>query len=207
MSRLGSNTTDIARLSAMEVFDGLEESGSVQHIYQQLRRLNEIIAEESTTRSLWQDVRFAVFHVTPILHDCLSVARASPGDDIALCQRECFRLASILYLIEVRAKFDFEAGAGMLYGSKLQAMLGRPGLLTAWDRSNHFLLWILTVASCAATLFHDSRAQFVRWLSDSLRATDISSFDKFSTLVNGFVWSETAFGPALLALADQIDFP
>ncbi|KIX94724.1 uncharacterized protein Z520_09414 [Fonsecaea multimorphosa CBS 102226] len=204
-SRLDLDMTDVSLLSHGENFDTLEQSEAVRHICQQLRRLNHIMDEECTRRDLWHDSPFAVFHVSPILHDCLSIAHGTLRDEIQLRQRECFRLASILYLCEIRAKFDFEPGAGMLYGTKLQLMMGTEGLLPRWERSNNvFLLWILTVAACSATLFDDLRTQFVSRLAECIHAAGIANVDDFCSIIYDFTWSRGAFGPALSSLAGTI---
>ncbi|OAL20499.1 hypothetical protein AYO22_08800 [Fonsecaea multimorphosa] len=204
-STAGLRLSMFCLLSHGENFDTLEQSEAVRHICQQLRRLNHIMDEECTRRDLWHDSPFAVFHVSPILHDCLSIAHGTLRDEIQLRQRECFRLASILYLCEIRAKFDFEPGAGMLYGTKLQLMMGTEGLLPRWERSNNvFLLWILTVAACSATLFDDLRTQFVSRLAECIHAAGIANVDDFCSIIYDFTWSRGAFGPALSSLAGTI---
>ncbi|EXJ66631.1 uncharacterized protein A1O5_10302 [Cladophialophora psammophila CBS 110553] len=205
-SRLTFDLPDIGQLSHQEVFDNIGGSAAVQHVCRQLRHLSRIMDDECKRRDLWQDSPFAVFHVSPLLHDCLSIAHGTRRDEIQLRQRECFRLASILYLCEIRAKFDFEPGAGMLYGTKLQLMAGTEGLLPRWESSNVVLLWILTVAACSATLFDDLRLQFISLLSEGIRAAGIASFDEFSGIIHGFMWSSSALGPALCALERQIIF-
>lgn len=197
----------MARLSADDVFDSVQGSAAANYICKQLRRLNEIMDAEVETRDdLFYDVLFPVFHVTPILYDVLSIRHGSDEDEIHLRQRECFRLACILYLCNIRSIYDFEPGSAMPYGSKLILLLGTPDLLPRWEKSNVYLLWILTVAASSATLFESLRKHYVAFLSESVRAAGIANFDEFSALIRGFVWSEAAFGEALRALKSQIKF-
>lgn len=206
ISRLNLDETRANAQLADRIFDETDETTSIQRLCQQLRRLNEVIAEESIARNLWQDAVFPVFNIAPIQHDCLSMPRASLYDDIQARQRECFRLATLLYLMELRAKVDYEAGQGMLYGTKLQLMLGTQGILPTWEGSNDLLLWVLTVGACSAILFDDLRGQFVALLSESLRAANIRTFEEYATRIIQLTWSEVAFGPALRGLEGQIDF-
>lgn len=104
------------------------------------------------TRDLWYDPLFAAYHVSPVLHSFLSIEHGSIFDDLAIRQKECFRLAGILYLCNLRSKFDFEPGAGMLYGTKIQMMLGTPYMLPYWGKANIFLMWIMTVCACSPIL-------------------------------------------------------
>ncbi|KIW30883.1 uncharacterized protein PV07_02575 [Cladophialophora immunda] len=204
-SRLDFDLSDVSQLSHQDNFNTIDQSTAVRHICQQLRQLNQIMDDECTRRDLWQDSPFAVFHVSPLLHDCLSIAHGTLRDEMQLRQRECFRLASILYLCEIRAKFDFEPGAGMLYGTKLRLMVGSEGLLARWERSNNvFLVWILTVAACSATLFDDLRSQFVSLLAECIHAAGIATFDEYSSLIYDFMWSRSALGEALSSLEDRI---
>jgi hypothetical protein len=170
---------------------------SLDSIIQRLKRLNEIIAMEVLVRDLWSDVLFPLFHIFPILHDCLSMARGSLHGGVEIREKECYRLAAILYLCNMRAKFDFESGAGMLYGSKLYLMIG--GL----ERSK-ILIWILTVAACSPSLFKDLRAQFVTLLSEAVKSAGIGNFREFSALISGLIWCDAALGEELRDLQGQI---
>lgn len=176
----------------------LETSQVVAYICQQLKRLNEIITAEASVRDLWRDVLFPLFHISPILHDCLSIARGSLHDDIETRHQECFRLAAILYLCNLRAKFDFEPGAGMLYGSKLYIMAE-----SIPERSN-VLLWALAVGACSVTLFDDLRSQFVTLLSGAVRSAGIATSREFLSIIEEFIWCGVAFGPDLSDLQDRL---
>ncbi|KAJ4854164.1 uncharacterized protein T069G_11143 [Trichoderma breve] len=132
--------------------------------------------------------------VERLLHHFLSLPRSSIHDEIHARQRECFRLAGILYLGSLRSKFDFEPGAGMLYGTKLQLVLGSEGMLPKWDTSNIFLIWILTVAACSPILFDDLRMQFAALLSESVRSIGYETPQDYLAAINGFIWCEAAFG-------------
>jgi hypothetical protein len=198
--------SDHSQISSQEVFKCVEESVAVNCVCGRLRQLNEIIAAELLAQDLWRDDLFAVFHLTPTFHELFSMVHGSVHDSYQIRQKECFRLAAILYVTNLRAKFDFEPGAGMLYGTKLQAMLDTQDIMPSWDGSSYLLIWILTVASCSECLFDDLRHYFVLRLSESVLSAGISTFQDLVTLVKGVTWSDGAFGLALRALESQIGF-
>ena len=173
-----------------------------------LQQLNRIIAVELLSgRDLWRDVMFSVFHLSPILNSLLSVPRASVHDDVLFRERECYRLACILYVANLRAKFDPEPGVGMLYGSKLKLIIDQQDMVPLWNRSsNSYLLWTLTVAACASScLFDDLRNHFVARLSESLQVAGIVSFDGLVSTLDGITWCEEAYRTELGVLRDQIN--
>lgn len=173
-----------------------------------LRQLNEVIAAELSTRGdLWRDVMFSVFHLSPILHSLLAMSRASVHDHLLIRQRECFRLACIIYVANLRAKFDPEPGVAMLYGSKLKLMIDQQDMKDSWHGSSiPYLLWILTVSACSSScLFDDLRIYFVARLSESLQAARIVSFDGLVTMLNGLLWCEEAFRMELGVLEQQLN--
>ncbi|PKK51044.1 hypothetical protein CI102_2949 [Trichoderma harzianum] len=203
-SKLNLALFDAAQLSSGCVIPTVERCEVANYLCQQLRHLNDIIASETLTRDLWIDPLFRVFHISPVLHYFLSLPRSSIHDEINARQRECFRLAGILYLGNLRSKFDFEPGAGMLYGTKLQLVLGSEGMLPTWDSSNIFLIWILTVAACSPILFDDLRMQFAALLSESVRSIGYVTSQDYLAAINGFMWCDAAFGMSLHSLSRQI---
>ncbi|RDW57455.1 hypothetical protein BP6252_13793 [Coleophoma cylindrospora] len=205
-SQLKFPASDISQLSSNEAFEAVEDSPAVLYVRKMLRNLNAIIDAELLVQDLWSNVLFSVFHLTPILHDIFSMAHGSVHDAILIRQRECFRLAAILYISNIRGRFDFEPGSGMLYGSKLQMMLNSPGMMPSWGRSNVSCIWILTVAACSECLFDDLRNYFLARLLECVRVAGISSFQDFLVTIIEFGWCEGAFGQILYSLGSQMQF-
>ncbi|RDW58468.1 hypothetical protein BP5796_12398 [Coleophoma crateriformis] len=205
-SQLAFSVSDLSQLSSNQAFEAVEASPAVLHVRKMLRSLNEIIDAELLVQDLWSNVLFSVFNLTPLLHNLFSMARGSVHDAILIRQRECLRLAAILYINDIRGRFDFEPGSGMLYGSKLQMMLNSPGMMPSWSRSNVSCIWILTVAACSDCLFDDLRSHFVARLSECVQMAGISSLEDFSATIKEFGWCEGAFGQVLYSLSSQIRF-
>lgn len=178
---------------------------NIYDIRQKLKDLHEIIHSELLVRrDLWQDALFPVYNLLPILHNFLSVPRFSVYDEVHHRQIECFRLAAILYINNIRAKFGFEPGGGMLYGSKLQMMLSTEGFMSSWQKSNVVLIWILTVAGSSLTLFAELRGYFMERLKDYLWFSEITNFEHYTNMLTEFAWSNQIFGGDLRILEDQI---
>ncbi|KAL7935579.1 hypothetical protein V8C35DRAFT_278595 [Trichoderma chlorosporum] len=203
-SKLKLTLFDTTQFSSGCVIPAVEECDVSKYLCEQLRHLSDIIAVETLTQDLWVDPLFPVFHISPLLHYFLCLPRSSIYDDIHARQRECFRLAGILYLGNLRYKFDFEPGAGMLYGTKLLLMLGSEGMLPKWETSNIFLIWILTVAACSPILFDDLRMQFAALLSESARSTGLITSSEYLAAIHEFVWCDSAFGTVLNTVSRQI---
>jgi hypothetical protein len=203
-SKLELADTQTPSESSHDTVETLGQSYAVHVNLQQLRGLTIILEGKALTRDLWYDPLFAAYHVSPVLHSFLSIEHGSMFDDLAVRQKECFRLAGILYLCNLRSKFDFEPGAGMLYGTKIQMMLGTPYMLPYWGEANIFLMWIMTVCACSPILFEDTRNQFTLLLSECIQAAGITSFADFETSIKGFVWCDAAFGQALHDLESLI---
>ncbi|RFU25199.1 hypothetical protein B7463_g11137, partial [Scytalidium lignicola] len=181
-----------------------QTSLGIYDIRQKLRDLHEIIhAELLTRRDLWHDALFPIYNLLPILYNLLSARRFSIYDEIHHRQEECFRLAAILYINNIRAKFGFEPGGGMLYGSKLQMMLGTDGFMSSWQPP-HVLIWILTVAASSPTLFAELRSYFVEQLQECLRSSGTADFECFTNMLTKFMWSNEIFGGDLRVLENQI---
>ncbi|EHK50807.1 hypothetical protein TRIATDRAFT_54642, partial [Trichoderma atroviride IMI 206040] len=203
-SKLNLMLFDMTQLSSGCVIPTVERCDISKYLCHQLRHLNDIIAAETLTRNLWIDPLFPVYHISPVLHHFLCLPRSSIYEEIHARQRECFRLAGILYLGNLRARFDFEPGAGMLYGTKLLLILGSEGMLPKWETSNKFLIWILTVAACSPILFDDLRIQFAALLSGSAQSTGLTTSQDYLAAIKGFIWCDSAFGATLKSLSSQI---
>lgn len=205
---------DVSQLSADEVFENFQHSTSVRYIFDLLRQLTQTVdTESSAQKSFWFDSSFLIYTIHPLLHELLSFPRATRYDSTPLRQRECIRLAAILYVCNIRNRLDPDPGIGMLYGTKLYVMLRSPDMLSSWsDASNccntSTFVWILTVAACSVTLFDDLRGSFKTLLSTTLRSTGIAStFRAFYTLIHRVLWSTTVLESDLCNLHTEFGAP
>ena len=95
----------------------------------------------------------------------------------------------------MKARFDFEPGAGMLYGSKLLLMIG------SLEKKD---IWVLTVAACSPVLFEDLRERFVELIEETVRTAGIGSFQEFLGAIGGFIWCDAVLGAELRSLQRRI---
>ncbi|KAL3494386.1 hypothetical protein BJX62DRAFT_234263 [Aspergillus germanicus] len=130
--------------------------------------LHDIIRSELSMRDLWTDIIFPGFHISPILHALLSQPRATVFDRLDGRLRECFRLAAVIYLTELRGLFGVDTIPGQLYGSKLRLFLQGVDLPVYAEPGNFYLVWALTVGACASCLDQELKDWFTFQLSQAL---------------------------------------
>ncbi|KAJ0415224.1 hypothetical protein BJY00DRAFT_317985 [Aspergillus carlsbadensis] len=142
----------------IDVFDQLSRTANGEYaagmtifqIRDRILELHDIIRSELSTRNLWTDIIFPGFHISPILHALLSQPRATVYDDVDDRLRECFRLAAIIYLTELRGLFGVDTIPGQSYGSKLRLFLQGVDLPVYSEPANFYLVWALTVGASAS---------------------------------------------------------
>ena len=182
------------------------ESPIVSRTFGLLRQLNAIFSHELGTRDdFWQDVTFPVYHLAPMMHRLLAIPRASAYDPLFFRQRECFRLACILYITNFQVKFDPDPGIGMLFGSKLKLNLDNEELYCSWGRSNLVFIWILLVGACATCLLPDLQSHFVTLLRRALRESEAGLYERLFDVVNGAPWCKEAFRSEIDVLNSQLN--
>lgn len=155
----------------------LSHDSAVAHIFGAIQRVNALINSEADALgdAFWRTVLFPGFHLAPILYDLLSLPRGTL--DVAsqfLKRRECFRLAGILYISEVRAKFGMDNTGATSYAYKLLRALKSRDMLVSWGCDNLFLLWSLTIGSVSLCVPEALRLEFMEMLSEypSIAGTD-----------------------------------
>ncbi|KAK4073217.1 transcriptional regulator family: Fungal Specific TF [Trichoderma aggressivum f. europaeum] len=156
----------------------LSQDPAVVHIFDAIQQVNSILTSEANTRgdAFWRTVLFPGFHFAPILYDLLSLPREA--DSVATQfskRRECFRLAGILYISEVRAKFGMDNTGATSYAYKLLLALKSRDVLVSWGSDNHFLLWSLVIGSVSLCVPETLRLEFMDLLSEYPSITGIAS--------------------------------
>lgn len=165
------------RIAPMPTAEHLDDDGllsqdpSVTHIFEALQQVNSLINAEAYALgdAFWQTVLFPGFHLAPILYDLLSLPRITHGMASKFSmRRECFRLAAILYISEVRAKFGMDNIGATSYAQKLLRSLKSPEMLSSWESDNIFLIWSLTIGSVSLCVPEALRLEFMDMLSERL---------------------------------------
>ena len=111
---------------------------------------------------------------------------------------EAFRLAAILYVSGLRARFGVDTFSGdLLYASRLRALFSTsPFLLEA---EIELPVWIMSVAASSQSLSQEDRDWFAGILKSTLATGGIAKFDTLRGYLDQFVWdvvlleSETNF--------------
>ncbi|KAH8128136.1 hypothetical protein LI328DRAFT_164264 [Trichoderma asperelloides] len=149
----------------------LSQDPAVKHIFEAIQQVNSLINAEAYTLGdvFWQSVLFPGFQLAPILYDLLSLPRVTHGMASKFSiRRECFRLAGILYVSEVRAKFGMDNTGATSFAQKLLRSLKSPEMLSSWESDNFFLIWSLTIGSVSLCVPEALRLEFMDMLSERL---------------------------------------
>jgi hypothetical protein len=139
-------------------------------------------------RNLWEDTIFPGLYISPILGDLLASRAEVDEADIDTVTLEAFRLAAVLYVSNLRAKFGIDTlSGGPLYITKLRALLSSPPIVR--EIQPMLLIWILSVAFTSQCLPAQST-----WLSeiftDILATKNITSFADLKATITQVVWDE-----------------
>ncbi|KAL3456529.1 hypothetical protein BJX64DRAFT_39777 [Aspergillus heterothallicus] len=179
---------------------------TMSHMRDRINELHFVIRLELARRDLWTDIIFPGFHVSPILHLLLSQPRATINESLDDQITECFRLAGIIYLTELRGLFGVDTIPGQQYGSKLQSQMQTLEPVVYTQSTNFHLVWALTVGACASCLDQYLREWFNERLISVLAVLRIPTFVDFRAAVTDYSWSTEALGQSLDSLNSKL-FP
>lgn len=149
----------------------LSQDPAVTHIFEAIQQVNSLINAEARALgdAFWQTVLFPGFQLAPILYDLLSLPRVTHDTASTFSmRRECFRLAGILYISEVRAKFGMDNTGATSFAQKLLNCFKRSDMLSSWESDNLFLIWSLTIGSVSLCVPEALRLEFMDILSERL---------------------------------------
>lgn len=147
----------------------LVEDPAVAHIFDAIQQVTNIINSEAEAlgHAFWRTVLFPGFHFAPILHDLLSLPRNTNGIASRFSKRrECFRLAGILYISELRGKFGMDNTGATSFAYKLLLLLKSREMFVSWESDNFFLLWALIIGSASLCIPEPLRLEFMELLSE-----------------------------------------
>jgi hypothetical protein len=163
----------------------LNQDPAVTHIFEAIQQVNTVVNREAEARgdAFWRTVLFPGFHLAPILYDLLSLPRDANGTASKFSKRrECFRLAGILYVSEVRAKFGMDNTGATSYAYKLLRALKSPEMLVSWESDSFFLIWSLTIGSASLCVPEALRLEFMEMLSERLEDSTLDILPLVSQL-------------------------
>ena len=172
------------------------EDAAVARICNYLQQVNEAIDLRYSIEedSLWQDVLFPHYNMAPIMHELLSMPAVKGLSETLVRRRELFRLAAILHVAELKARFRIDRTGAEVYAAKIQTLLADPFIEYSWDLDNPLLYWILIAVSSSERIPEPVRRQCGEWLRlhAALLGSDVAGI--FGELPLS-LWCESAFGP------------
>jgi hypothetical protein len=153
-----------------------------------VRAVQDLMRAESQQRNLWTDTIFPGYHISPILGDLLAFRPEVDETNIATVTLEAFRLAAILYISNLRAKFGIDTLSGdLLYVTKLYNLLSPLQFNQALPPM--ILIWILSVVVTSQCL-----PEHRKWCSDIWTEVVVSqnllSFANLMSTIGQIVWDE-----------------
>jgi hypothetical protein len=153
-----------------------------------IRQVQDIIRAEVQQQDIWQDTMFPGLHISPILGDLLAMRPADVDkEEHAGKILEAFRLAAILYVSALRARFGIDTLSGdPRYSWKLYSLLSSSLLEEA---PPVLLTWILSVAFTSQCL-PEQRNRFAEVLQELLATMEITNFGYLKGSIEQIVWDE-----------------
>ena len=192
---------------AINTRDFLSAQSAMVELFHDMYGLTTTIVTHSAS-NIWTDAIFPGMHISPLVHRLLTLDRAhppfgrlSPTESI----QEACRLASLLYLGQLRRRFGFAQIPSALYVCKLRALLIESRLLD-WDPFNLIYLWVLVMGgTCSGFAPVQERQQFAQLLVIFMRAWNIHRFDQVIGVVKGFLWVDDAFSHLAAGFQDEVE--
>ncbi|KAH8805206.1 hypothetical protein F5884DRAFT_859815 [Xylogone sp. PMI_703] len=176
----------------------LEDNETISQIVQSLEEVDDTIATRvAASKNIWKEPYTAGFYLAPVLHDLLSIPRCSTADNSNIKMRECFRLAAILYVSQIRQKFSFSVTAAVSYASKLYFLLKEMEDFETWRESSKYLVWILAVGACCTFLPVYLRHNFADRLAVLAEVLGVVEFSDIEELITSMPWCKEVFGSPL----------
>lgn len=176
--------------------DTLQQGATVARICESLRQVNAIINRHVAAEQdgFWRNALFPQFHLAPILHDLLSMPRSSESGDITVRRKECFRLAAILYIVELQARFGVDRTGAATYVDKLELALRCGDMTYSWGVDNPFLCWILVVTATSACIPDAMRRELTNLLSSHVSAPGLHGIGELAAMFPLSLWCDSALG-------------
>ena len=176
--------------------DTLHQTATVTRICESLRQANAIINRHVAAEQdgFWRNALFPQFHLAPILHDLLSMPRSSDSGDITVRRKECFRLAAIIYIAGLQARFGVDRFGAATYVDKLELALRCGDLTYSWGVDNPFLRWILVVTATSACIADAMRRELINLLSSHVSTLGLHGTGELAAMFPRSLWCESALG-------------
>lgn len=147
--------------------------------------------------AFWGRVLFAQFNLLPVMHSLLSMARHDGSDSIKNKRKEYLRIAAILYVRQLWAKFGMDNTGISLYTDKVAAGIISLDLVSTWDTDEAFRYWVLLVGATCSSVPFDMRLKFGILLTSHMTSIELPSH------LTSSLWCDSALG-SLKSTLEQI---
>ena len=160
------------------------------NILDDLAKVILIMRAKSADGQLWQDSRFAVLWISPIVHRLLSLAPNVEPNETAGTIQECCRLGAILFLGELRRKFGLYPIYLGRHVHQLKRVLSKHW--TDWTPFGPLLLWVL-VSGTIESSEGEERSWFVDSTAQVAHDLGLHSWKDIMAVLSKLLWLDEVF--------------
>jgi hypothetical protein len=181
---------------------GICRTADIHTAIKDLYGLNQLIADEITSRNLWIDGVFAGLNIVPVFHRLLSARHEISQENSALLSEESCRLGALLYLAEIRSKFGVNLTPD-IHTRKLKDAIMLQGE-AAWDENGEILVWLLIIGGIQSLSMEEEHAWYVEALASRAASHGYISWEDLMSLVREVLWIDGVFEVKCATLRDEV---
>jgi len=159
----------------------------ISRLCSEIKQVQDVMRVEISQRNLWNDTMFRGLYIFPIMGDLLATRAEIDSDETV--KLEAFRLAAILYVNNLRAKFGVDTLTGdPLYADKLQELLSTSSFMR--ESPSTLLIWVLSVP-VSSQYIPDQRDWFIERFNEISVRENIGSYHDLIDILTQVVWDES----------------
>lgn len=166
-----------------------------------LSELAALLENQPTSGRVWNDPMFVGLMINPVVPKLLSVPRYVNGDDITSVMHEACRIATLLYLDELRRQFGVYPVPTELRVAKLMTLLTLRA--ASWRPFQRLLLWVLVIGGINS-LTSLSSSWFAHAIGAIYQELGLSSWKAASVSLAGLPWNEHVFAAKYASLRSHM---
>jgi hypothetical protein len=156
-----------------------------------------------TEGRIYEQPQFAASYIGPLIHRLLSLSTATVSDveDQGDALQEACRLASILYLAEIRRNFGILPVWSATQLGKLRSLLEISAQV--WAQFGTLKLWVLAMGVVEARE-EEQKSWFVERLGDASQVEGVQTMRQVVELLRQFLWIDDLHGSKFWRTLHQV---
>jgi hypothetical protein len=173
----------------------LTQRAEIIDILEDIAKLTVYLQSKSTctTDLVYTEATLCVSYLNAFLHRLLGLIKATPTPPYSLSRdgavEESCRLASILYLAELRRNFGIRPVLSQVQLSKLRSLLENDNYEENWEELGVIRMWILAVA-IVEEQEEEPKMWYLERLKRVARVNGLRSMIEVRDTLTGFLWMD-----------------